>query len=267
MDYQVIFGQLERIGREHINNWLSRPKALSIDANAYDAFKNFIGYGFYRNRTDELAEMYINHAKTALDEISNQSKYHKDRVRLLVGRGNELSEKFKQIVASESKKIHGTDLLFLKSACDDFIPKLANDDYNVKNFCVRFLKVLDLKNLYCHLDHVKGIGPKIAKLYLRDMLMLYVNSLNQGEKFLHKINSDQVKLVYPIDTWVEKISGQILGVKGDKEKIAEIIINKCMNLGVSPIYVNHGIYYIGARSQEFLLDNLYHIREFKVKTP
>lgn len=270
MDYHEAFMNLQRIGIDYINIWLRDPDT-HFECNAYDGFKDFIRFGFYRNRRDEVSEMYIRHAQAALEDIARPlSADPSNQVKLLAGKGKELTEKFESLVALDSKnkkkkkETHPTDRKFLTSACDDFIPKLSQDDYNVRHFCRRFLKNRKLKALHDHLTVVKGIGPKIASLYLRDMLLLYVDSLPLRERFVDELTIDQIKVVYPIDTWVEKISKKILDVEGDKSQIAEMLIEKCRNAGVSPIYVNHGIYQIGAKAQKLLLDNLDHLKEFRV---
>jgi len=265
MDYREAFRQLDRIGQAHLDLWQKTLGEIPLEADAYNSFRDFIKYGFYRNRTDKLADTYIQYAKAALEKVSPQSEKPSDRVRLLVGRGEELLKEFTRVAKRDSKKVHPLDIMFLQSASNDFIPKLERDEFNVRKFCVRFLREHDLESLFKHLKEIKGVGSKIASLYLRDMLVLYDDSLPSNKKFLDKLSDKQILLVYPIDTWVNKISKKLLDEKGNKTIIAEKLIEECRKLGVSPIYVNHGIWYLGARSQEFLLANLDKISGFKVK--
>ena len=93
--------------------------------------------------------------------------------------------------------------------------------------------------------------------------MLY-EKLPGIEKYSDKLTKEELMLVYPIDTWIRKISRRILNEEGSDIEIANKIIQECNNNRISPINVNHGIWYLGSKSQEFLLDNIERISELKV---
>jgi len=267
MILQKVFVELERVGKDHIELWASTEK---FEVDAYEALRDFFHYGFYRNRREEIAKKYYEQAYISMDEITQNLKIPKDKVEFLKEKGNTLQQTFTQKVNSirspithKKWEVHETDLSFLKSVCNDFIPLLKNYDYNVRIFCKGFFQKLDYRELFNRIDDIKGVGQKIASLYLRDMLFLY--DRDQKTKNLEKLTQEQLFVMYPIDTWVKNISKKILDEKiGDDKKIAFEIFEKCHEYGVNAVYVNHGIWYIGANSQEFILQNLDKIGKFKV---
>jgi len=237
-----------------------------FDVDAYVALVDFIRYGFYRNRKDELAHRYIEQAQKALDEITQSQSNPAGRVALLEGKGDHLSDIFGKRVKDVKigkGKVHNTDRMFLESVCDDFIPQLRHASYNIRLLCRRYFQEQDLGKLHDRLVEIKGVGKKIASLFVRDMLILY--DKENERKSLEKLTKNQLLYVYPVDTWVRNISNQILGKKGvSDDQLASEIFERCEEYGVSPVYVNHGIWYVGAHSQKFLLHNLEKVDGFKV---
>lgn len=256
-----VFQQLERIGKDHIDVWISKVSKRKLISDNYEAFKHFIEYGFYRNRRDELARTYFTYAHNALDMLTRQIEPSK-KVQHLYRKGENITNQF-TILAKKTGKVHSTDCKFLTSACNELIPKLEKYRYNVLEYSYSFLEKHDLFGLHKELDRIKGVGQKIASLYLRDALMLY-EKMPGVKKYSDKLTQEELMLVYPIDTWVRKISQRILNEEGSDIEIANKIIQVCNNNGISAINVNHGIWYLGSKSQEFLLDNLERISEFKV---
>lgn len=258
-----IFQQLGRIGNDHIHLFIEQVSERSLLKNGYEAFKYFIQYGFYRNRRDELAETYYEYAHKALDLVSAQIEPDK-KVEYFINRGESVSDQF-TLLAKETGKVHPTDCKFLKSVCNKFIPRLRMHDYNVLEYCNDFFEKRNLSGLSEELDDIDGVGTKIAALFSRDALMLY-ESQPGIKKYSEDLTQGELMLVYPIDTWVRKISKRILGEEDSDVEIAAKIIQACNQNGVSAIDVNHGIWYIGAKSQAFLFDNIERLDSFKVIT-
>ena len=162
-----VFQQLERVGKEHIDVWISKVLKRNLISDNYEAFKHFIEYGFYRNRRDELAKTYFTYAHNALDMLSQKIEPSK-KVQYLAEKGENVSNQF-TILAKKTGKVHPTDCKFLISACNDLIPKLEKYQYNVLQYSNSFLEKRDLFGLHKELDRIKGVGTKIASLYLRDV--------------------------------------------------------------------------------------------------
>lgn len=264
------FTALERIGREYLDLWCRNKP---FDIKAYEALRDFIRFGFYRNRRDELADRYIQCAQTALDEVWEESK--KD-FEILQKRGDDLVITFKKKVQenfSERKPVvrkkaetHPTDDIFLRSVCRDFIPRLRDYAYNVRKLCQAYFEKRDLQMLYDEIIDVKGVGPKIASLFLRDMLLLYGRQHWKNKKWLETLSGKEMELVYPVDTWVEQIQVRLMRVSKTQKHITTLFIKKCEDFGVNALYVNHGMWFVGAKARDFLLDNLGKIEGFRIKT-
>lgn len=95
------------------------------------------------------------------------------------------------------------------------------------------------------LDSVRGVGPKIASLFLRDV----------NERFKKKPLKDR-ELLQPIDSWVRwiflEISGQSSRLPKDKYdssydiEIAKWIVGEAKNANCNPERINMGMWYFGA---------------------
>lgn len=83
---------------------------------------------------------------------------------------------------------------------------------------------------------INGIGNKIASFFLRDVATFY-----------HILPSKDRHLLQPIDVWVRRISGQLMGRQTSDEGIAIWIVQEAAKCGVSPEAVNQGMWYFGSQ--------------------
>jgi len=260
---------LEAIGRRHIELTME-----AYDINAYDALKGFIRSCFYRGRSDKTSKMYIKYALEAVDSLCENIDGDQEKVAFMAKNGNKLVGWYTCLVKTHEKKYsndetkpHPTDVKLLKSICDEFIEDLERYDYNIRKFCAKFFEENNLVGLYTSLDEVKGVGHKLASLYIRDLLAYYEEAHPESKLKLSKLSKDNMLYVYPVDTWVKQITEKIHGQEFDSNKEAmDWIIEKCEPEGLSPAYVNHGIWYIGSNSSQFLIDNLDNLDKLVVKT-
>lgn len=267
MDDKEAFMQLERVGREHLEKWCDEQQCFDA-LDAFEAFKDLEKYGFYRNRKDELADEYIKYAQGAISEVAQDLVKPEDKVRFLATKGSNVVDIFKNKVSlkyphSKAKGIHPIDIQFLRSVCNDFIPQLEGFDFNVRKLCQWYFKKGDLESLHKLIDSIKGVGSKIASLYVRDMRMLY-EKLPDAKHLSDRLTHKEMLLVYPIDTWVRKISKQLTLDTEDMNKVEIQIMDKCDKFGVSALFVNNGIWYLGSNSLDFIFDNLDKIEMLKV---
>jgi hypothetical protein len=89
-------------------------------------------------------------------------------------------------------------------------------------------------------DDIRGIGPKIASLYLRDIA------------YLGRIPENRIKDQYclqPVDTWIEQTLSIIFGDRKPKvlRKKQEMIVNLCEIANVSPIAFSQGAWMLGSQ--------------------
>ena len=62
-------------------------------------------------------------------------------------------------------------------------------------------------------------------------------------------------ILYPIDTWVVKITKKLGCDTNNIEKIKEYFIEKCINSGINPLKFAAGIWFLGIHSLDILLEN------------
>jgi len=89
-------------------------------------------------------------------------------------------------------------------------------------------------------DDIRGIGTKIASLYLRDIA------------YLGRIPENRIKDQYylqPVDTWIEQTLSIIFGDRKPKVlmKKQEMIVNLCEMANVSPIGFSQGAWMLGSQ--------------------
>lgn len=134
----------------------------------------------------------------------------------------------------------------------------ALDSENILLDSKRDLESGDIKNAWERLQRIRGVGPKIASLFLRDVAVWYKIDENlkqsDGERWL----------LQPIDIWIRRIvelrSPDMQGKR--YEDVAKWIVENCEK----PEHCNQGMWYFGARivGSEFLLDrSLRDMVEFK----
>ena len=111
---------------------------------------------------------------------------------------------------------------------------------NLASYVKGLIQSNQTKQAYRLLTGIRGIGPKIASLYLRDIT--YNGKLAESEI------KDQ-RYLQPIDTWIDqalKIIFRNKKPKALKEK-QEIIVKLCKAAKVSPISFNQGAWVLGSK--------------------
>lgn len=87
---------------------------------------------------------------------------------------------------------------------------------------------------------IRGIGTKIASLYLRDIA--YLGELSEEE-------IEDQRYLQPVDTWIEQTLSIVIGAAKPsslKEK-QEMIVRLCHSAEVSPIAFSQGAWMLGSR--------------------
>lgn len=111
---------------------------------------------------------------------------------------------------------------------------------NIYTYVKRLLRRDEVEQAYSFIDSIKGVGPKITSLYLRDVAYLELDSA----KHYHF-------LLQPIDTWLDQTIEIILKHKAertlkktsDKQKL---IVELCRKANCSPIDFNQGAWIAGS---------------------
>ncbi len=88
------------------------------------------------------------------------------------------------------------------------------------------------------LKSIRGIGPKIASFYLRDLVDVMSVTSN---------NTQNVSLLQPIDTWVERTVKILCGNQAmDETEVADWIVKTSIQHNINPQRVNMGIWFFGS---------------------
>jgi hypothetical protein len=121
-----------------------------------------------------------------------------------------------------------------------------NNIENLADGIYKKLSIGEINKAYDLLIKIRGIGPKIASLYLRDIAFLKKNELFNDRINLSK--NENYYLLQPIDTWLEQ-AFKILDNKNIKnaDEIKNEIIRICLKNGVNALEFNKGAWYFGSR--------------------
>lgn len=225
---------IEKYGKQYVSNFVKENKK-KLKQDSYEGLLFFFSKVFYRGRKDEISDVFKIRTVEVLNKLRKKGSIYNqiDNLNKLLAQNKVNNHKDREMVIETLK----------------FISKLKNK--NITSYSVQMITNGKVKELFDKLNEIKQIGPKLAGLYIRDIVFLY-----DLEKYL----SIQQKLCcQPIDTWVKQVSLK-LGIinKNDKKTdlIATKIIEKCQQNGISPLLFNAGAWYIGARSFELLLETL-----------
>jgi len=114
------------------------------------------------------------------------------------------------------------------------------DERNIYNYVKTMLKEGQVEKAYKFISSIRGVGPKITSLYLRDIAYI---ELEPAKHYNH--------LFQPIDTWLDQVINIILRYTSeeaptrtsDKQKL---IVELCKGAECSPIDFNQGAWYMGS---------------------
>jgi len=301
MEQDIILKNLEYLGQKYCQRYLSEWDPEILEKNWWEGLKFFLIHSFMRGRKDELsnayyyftievlAEIYINKSrsieeaygrlfsdkiyfnKNIILELKKQNKIGKNsfqqnpRVRALVLMKNPLVEqmisprkiKFEWNKRIFERQVHlGNDTdIFMVLDVLRFItsePKQKSIYKFIKDM-IKDHKVSDAYNLLKG-SHLYGISDKIASFIIRDILLLNP---------MIDIKGDDLKMAFPVDTWVRKLSHR-LGFPGDNtDEIRNYFINLCCKEGINAPKMAAGMWYLGFHSLDVLIDNCLDNFEFQ----
>ncbi len=115
--------------------------------------------------------------------------------------------------------------------------------HNISNLAVHvegLLRQRKTKTAHGLIHSIRGIGTKIASLYIRDIA------------YLGKLSEEEIEDQYylqPVDTWIEQALSIILGNAKPKalREEQEIIVELCIEAKVSPIAFSQGAWILGSQ--------------------
>lgn len=239
-------------GQRYRREMLGRYEPKRLLNNWWAAFDFFLGRACLQGRRDDISERVHQAVVEALSPLfsgeNGVANYERERR----SGWKEVEGALKQRVG-QGKVGKARDVDMVLSALD-FIGRLPS--LNIVDYSVRRIQNGEIDKHYNELQHSQNkggiiqIGPKIASLYLRDVVSLY--------QLEDKVSDEFAFCLQPIDVWVRKLAfktGIVDNGANDKE-IQEAIVALCREYGCSPLQFNQGAWYAGYFALDLLLEIL-----------
>ena len=212
----------------------------------WQGLQYFLHYSFFQGRADTIS---IKVEKAAMNILKRYITGKSTNALIQLSKGNfaKIRKELKQVIGK--RKIgKGRDIDMVISILN-FASKLK--EKNIVKYSISKIKKGELKSHFYELQTIISIGPKIASLYLRDLVWMY--SLER------LISKDDLVYLQPIDTWVRKVAfktGIIDDIKLSDTQVRQKIVEACQNLDISTIKFNQGAWYVGYYAFDIVLENL-----------
>lgn len=178
------------------------------------------------------------------------SLYHRIAIKKVYGKGlGVMSFNFADSVWNEFEKLtpydekeknrHKTNEKLTKGPVKEVLIKLKkNGEANL----IKYLTGMPLKEAYRFLIEIKGIGHKLASLFLRDVwsyIKKWPDTPQNDEKFLQ-----------PRDIWLQRLSKEafpnIRNWPQDEIEFAEKLVKLCKGEAIDPVEFNKGAWFVGS---------------------
>lgn len=212
----------------------------------WQGLQYFLHYSFFQGRADIIS---IKVEKAAMNILKRYITGKSTNALIWLSKGNfaKIRKELKQAIGK--RKIgKGRDIDMVISILN-FASKLK--EKNIVKYSISKIKKGELKSHFYELQTIISIGPKIASLYLRDLVWMY--SLER------LISKDDLVYLQPVDTWVRKVAfktGIIDDIKLSDTQVRQKIVEACQNLDISTIKFNQGAWYVGYYAFDIVLENL-----------
>jgi len=202
--------------------------------NNYQALVCFVeNYAYQRQGAPTSS-----YSKIAKKSIENRFSSNMKSVTLMDAK--EVWKDYKEIAKNEFNNLEVNKTHNPMSSDSGILTVMAKK--NITNFASYIkgsIQNNQTKDAHELVDSIRGIGSKIASLYLRDIA------------YLGKIPENRIREQYylqPVDTWIEQTLSIILGKKKPKvlKEKQKIIGDLCKAANVSPIAFSQGAWVLGS---------------------
>lgn len=238
----------DRYRREMLGRY--NPEQLLV--NWWSALDFFLGRACFQGRRDDISERVYQAMVAVLSPLfcgeEGTASYERERRQGWRAVERELRQR---IGKGKIGKARDVDMV-LSSL--NFIGQLPS--LNIVNYSVKRIRNGEIDKHYSELqrsrnrDGIIQVGPKVASLYLRDVVSLY--------QLEGKVPDEFAFCLQPVDVWVRKLAyktGIVDDGANDKE-IQEAIVALCKGYGCSPLQFNQGAWYTGYFAFDLLLEVL-----------
>lgn len=212
---------------------------------------------FYQGRKDELSNRYELATINCLNAFLGKSSKQKLTTLLLLNKKGMLNYKQEN---SEINKIleqrssgKGRDREMTIDTLHFVANNLEKSGYNLLEYSIQKIKNREVKQLFDELDNIRQVGDKTGTLFIRDTVAVYDLTKDLKE-------SDYIYL-QPVDTWVRQVTRklELCSEETTDLQLKKLIIDKCLNNGISPIKFNQGLWVLGSRSLDIIFKWCLHI--------
>ena len=265
MNKKMMLKQMEHFGDLYRSDFLKLDKPDILSFNNLERLSNswwyallsFFGVSFLQGRRDELSNKFIKCAKEALnlyffgDEIAKKWKLKvlcktvSPEVFLKVKNDCSQTEEmddFSRMLCEKNVNRERDRKMVLHTLC--FVNNLSEYDNNIVSYSKTMISEGKLEDLYRELQKIHSVGPKIASLWIRDLVTIFglEEFLGSTAKFW--------EYMFPVDTWVEQFYRFFKEIKEDSpensiniQKLVADMVDQCKQEALNPSKVNQGIWY------------------------
>lgn len=290
MNKQIISQNLEFLGRQYESEHLAIWKDINLNLNSWQALKFFFSHSFMRGRRDELSVEYYEFTIKVLSDYfdtvniknsnilfkqlkiaKNKSLLNTDSIKeLKIGKSNSIKHPdFENKIKQKNPLINS---LTTKSKIEIEFPKgncytkniclqndadllmvldtlnfmsISNDKTNLYKYFNDLIKSDKIDVAYRELNKLSGVGDKISTFVLRDIAIM--NNYNLAE--------NQVKHVFPVDTWVAKTASLLADKQFSAKKPRKIKEYFIRNFPENKLpLIAAGIWFLGSNSLSIAIE-------------
>ncbi|MCS7208520.1 MAG: hypothetical protein NZ874_03020 [Fimbriimonadales bacterium] len=235
---EVLYPQMARAMKLSLPNSEAVREAL---ADPYYAFRVMLGYYAFAKRGNDRVE-YSGFALQALDKVLRGEKA---KFSAFLASGNapeQLWNAFVEVCQENQRKINEQLNRGLIEGLVDYAAKLYAED-EIGNIWMDIQKAIvrsgRVEPIYQKITEIRGIGPKVGALVVRDMVALY--------DLESQIDPGDYHYLQPVDTWIRRIGPLLTDEITDKTAdwvIAGKLSKLCRRNRVSGVRFNQGVQYL-----------------------
>ncbi|MCX7994076.1 MAG: hypothetical protein N2651_10470 [Fimbriimonadales bacterium] len=235
---EVLYPQMARAMKLHLPNSEAVREAL---ADPYYAFRVMLGYYAFAKRGNDRAE-YSGFALQALDKVLKGDKANFSAFLASGNAPEQLWNAFVEVCQEHQRKINEQLNRGLIEGLAGYAAALYAED-EIGNIWMDIQQAIvqsgRVEPIYQKITDIKGIGPKVGALVLRDMVALY--------DMESQIEPGDYHYLQPVDTWIRRIGPMLSEEISDKTAdwvIAGKLSKLCRRNRVSGVRFNQGVQYL-----------------------
>lgn len=236
---EILYPQLARAMR--ITSSLPQD-VRDVLAEPYYAFRAMLGYYAFAKRGNDRLE-YSDYALQALENVLEGSKKEGFLHFLAMPDAPQcLWESFVEVCNSNQRKTNEQLNRGIFEGLTGFAQRVYQED-DIGNIWTTIHQAIvrsgRVEPIYQQIVEIKGVGPKVGSLLLRDMVALY-----DLEPHIETID---YHFLQPVDSWMRRIGPMLTDELEDDSAdwiIAGKLAKTCRRNHVSGVYFNQGIQYL-----------------------